>query len=129
MAGRSSLGLVAAFRAPRGASSGGHALGPFAWHGMRRTVAPSQGYERLVLPATVPAEQRRALRSLASAAGLNCEAWGPPSARRLSLALQSECSCCVNALSFPSDTVLRPAALCKALFDAFGIEVSEVDIT
>uniref|UniRef100_A0A7S4SYZ8 Uncharacterized protein n=1 Tax=Alexandrium monilatum TaxID=311494 RepID=A0A7S4SYZ8_9DINO len=126
---RSSLGLTAAYRARP--ATGSHGVGSFSWHGVRRATEPSdKGYERVVLPGTLSVGSRRAMRSLATAAGLKFEAWGPSSARRISLALQAECSCCMNALSFPSDAALEPGQLRAALVEAFGISrLSDDDVT
>ena len=121
-----SLGLSSAFR---GASS--HGLQPFTWHGSLRTASPSEsGYERLLLPGTLEAPTRQALRSLASAAGLRCETFGPKACRRVMLALPAECSCCVNALSFPATDLLSTEQLREALQRVFGFSpLSDDDIT
>ncbi|CAE7222518.1 unnamed protein product, partial [Symbiodinium pilosum] len=122
--GRSSLGLSAAFR-------GSHSLQPFTWHGTLRTVVPSEkGYQRLLLPGTLQAPQRRSLRSLATAAGLRCETFGPKSCRQVLLALPAECSCCVNALSYPATEILSTPQLRDALQQVFGFSpLSDDDIT
>ena len=124
--GRSSLKLSAAFRA--GAS---HSLQPFTWHGTLRTVVPSeQGYERLLLPGTLVAAQRRALRSLATAAGLRCETFGPKSCRRVLLALRAECSCCSNALQYGASETLSAEQIKEAIRQVFGVSpLSDDDIT
>eukprot|EP00440_Ansanella_granifera_P046532 gb/GFBE01050392.1/.p1 GENE.gb/GFBE01050392.1/~~gb/GFBE01050392.1/.p1 ORF type:complete len:131 (+),score=18.99 gb/GFBE01050392.1/:1-393(+) len=130
MGRRGGLGLSAAFRS--GVASTQHeGIGPFYWHGVRRTAESSEkGYERLVLPGTLEQAHRRALRSLAAAAGLSCETFGPKACRRITLALPAECSCCVNALSFAADACLTASELRNALEEAFGLQpLTDEDIT
>ena len=122
---RRSLGLSSAF------GGRAHGLQPFTWHGIVRTAEPSElGYERLLLPGTLDAPTRRSLRSLAAAAGLRYETFGPKACRRVLLALQAECSCCVNALSYQATDSLSTAQLREALQKVFGFSpLSDDDIT
>lgn len=125
----SSLGLTAAYGRR---AAGEHTAGrSFAWHGVTRSMAASEkGYERVVLPSTLQAPQRAALRSLALAAGLRIEAIGPKSARRLEMSLPSPCACCPNALVLPGDVPLTTEQLRVALVDVFGVTpLTKEDIT
>eukprot|EP00971_Amphidinium_carterae_P133696 2648153-Amphidinium_carterae.2 len=89
-----------------------------------------EGYERLVLPATLGRAERAAMRSLAKAANLSCSVVGTRAGRQVALAQLAECPCCPNTLQFPASKELTPADLRDALITVFGISpLSDVDIT
>merc|ERR1712037_693371 len=86
----------------------------FEWHGKVQTMTPDDcfGYLCISFPVTLSAETRRALHSLAEAAGLHSSSHGPKGLRNLRFGNSLDCNPAAE-LMLPDCSELSAEEICQ----------------